>query len=107
MYLLKFCTGRQLGGDIHRILRFCLTFGLNLPSAPGEPIAGLIVPRKPFQAHHVADEMYERLLLYREKHCKHRPRRRRLDVADMPGLITVRCYFDEAVIPPKISGVHE
>ncbi len=58
-------------------------------------MAGLIVPRKSHQAHHVADELYERLLAYRERY--NFSHRNRLDVADLPGLITVRCHFDEVV----------
>ncbi|MEP4038993.1 S8 family serine peptidase [Pseudophaeobacter sp.] len=62
---------------------------------PGLAVPGLIVPRKSHQAHHVADELYERLLEYRTHHQL--TERNRLDVADLPGLVTVRCQFDEVV----------
>lgn len=62
---------------------------------PGRPVDGLIVPRKSHQAHHVADELYARFRAFRKAHQV--MGRSKLDVSDMPGLITVSCHFDEVV----------
>lgn len=62
---------------------------------PGRPVDGLIVPRKSHQAHHVADELYARFRAFRKAHKA--TGRSKLDVSDMPGLITVSCHFDEVV----------
>lgn len=63
--------------------------------SPGQPIEGLIVPRKDHQAHHVASEIYERLSLYRKE--RGFEGRATCGVSDLPSLVTVRCYLDEVV----------
>ncbi len=64
----------------------------------GKPVHGLIVPRNDHQAHHVAEELHQRIDAYRSSRKSRRAEGRDpANVADMPGLITLECYFDEVV----------
>lgn len=64
----------------------------------GQPVKGLIVPRYNHQAHHVAEELHERIQRYRNnRNSQIYQTRSGANVADMPGLITLECHFDEVV----------
>jgi len=62
---------------------------------PAASVSGLIVPRKSHQAHLVANELYKRMMEYRIQVGQEN--RDPSDISDMPGLISLRCYFDDVV----------
>ena len=64
----------------------------------GKSVKGLIVPRNDHQAHHVAEELHQRIKAFRStRKSPSAVDRPGANVADMPGLITLHCYFEEVV----------
>ncbi len=64
----------------------------------GKPADALIVPRNDHQAHHVAEELHQRIKAFRaSRRSPEGDKRPGANVADMPGLITLQCHFDEVV----------
>lgn len=64
----------------------------------GKSVKGLIVPRNDHQAHHVAEELYHRIKTFRAgRKSNISDDQSGAHIADMPGLITLHCHFDEVV----------
>lgn len=86
--------GRRFTQDTPVLPEVWLQFARDI----GKPVSGLIVPRYNHQAHHVAEELHQRIKSFRASRKSIVVEDRNgANIADMPGLICLKCHFDEVV----------